>query len=125
MTSVTEANLNSEIIDGKPFETIIIGSIRILRRGNKKYDTEVSKLVHDSLCNETCKDLYSKTLYNLIESQSTNCNIVRECSSPSRRSELHHLSTESAQVVSPNNEHFNFLPCWIQNQWSQFRFQKI
>ena len=49
MTSVTKDNLHSEIIDGKPLETLIITSIGTLRPANKKYDREVSKLVYDSL----------------------------------------------------------------------------
>ena len=124
MTSVTEDNLNSEIIDGKPLETLTITSIGTLRRANKKYDREVSKLVYESLYNKTCQDLYNKTLDNIIENQSTNCNIVRECLSPSKRSELHHLYIESTQDASPNNEHFNFLPyVTFRSQWKQFRFQ--
>ena len=40
MTSHTEDNLNSDLIDGKALETLIIGSVRILKRGNRKCSRE-------------------------------------------------------------------------------------
>ena len=90
--------LNSEIIDGKAFETLIITSIRTLKLGRTKRGREkVSKLDNNSLCNEFCKDLYKKILDNLIENHSVNCHIVnsRECLSLLKRSELNHRPTES------------------------------
>ena len=55
MTSSTEDCLNSDIINGKALETLIIAPVRILKRRNKKYGREeVSKLVKDTLCNEIC-----------------------------------------------------------------------
>ena len=57
MTSFTEDNLNSDLIDGKVLETLLIASAKKLKRENKKFDREeVSKLVNDSLCDKTCKD---------------------------------------------------------------------
>ena len=47
MTSSTEDCLNSDLFDGKALETLIIASVRTLKRGNKKCGREeVSKLVN-------------------------------------------------------------------------------
>ena len=55
MTSSTEDCLNSDLFDGKALETLIIASVRTLKRGNKKCGREeVSKLLKDTLCNENC-----------------------------------------------------------------------
>ena len=67
MTSSTEDCLNSDLFDGKALETLIIASVRTLKRGNKKCGREeVSKLVNDTLCNEICKDIFNETLDSLI-----------------------------------------------------------
>ena len=59
--SSTEDCLNSDLIDGKALETLIIASVRTLKQGIKKCGREeVSKLVNDTLCNEICKDLLTK-----------------------------------------------------------------
>ena len=51
--SFKEYNANSDLIDGKALETLIIASVRILKRGNKKCVTgNVSKLVNRFLCRE-------------------------------------------------------------------------
>ena len=69
--------LNSDLIDGKALETLIIASVRTLQRGNKKRGRkEVSKLVNDTLCNEICKDLFDKTLDSSFEKQFIKCNII-------------------------------------------------
>ena len=48
----TEDCLNSDLINGKALETLIVASIRTLKRRNKKFGREeVSKLVNDILCN--------------------------------------------------------------------------
>ena len=61
MTSSAEDNLNSELIDRKALETLIITSVRTLKRENKKCDREeASKLANDSLCNEICNDFLTK-----------------------------------------------------------------
>ena len=66
MTSSTEDCLNSDLFDGKALETLIITSVRTLKRGNKKCGSEeVSKLVNDNLCNEICKNLFNETLDTL------------------------------------------------------------
>ena len=57
MTSVTEDNLNSYLIDGKTLEAL-------------------SKLVNELLCSEISKDLYNKTRDILTENHSVNYNIV-------------------------------------------------
>ena len=68
MTSSTEDCLNSDLIDGKALETLIIASVRTLKQGIKKCGREeVSKLMNDTLSNEICKDFLNKTLNNLIE----------------------------------------------------------
>ena len=36
MTSSTDDCLNSDLIDGKAFKTLIIAPVRTLKRGNKK-----------------------------------------------------------------------------------------
>ena len=47
MTSSTDDCLNSDLIDGKAFKTLIIAPVRTLKRGNKKCGREeVSKLVN-------------------------------------------------------------------------------
>ena len=40
MTLSTDDSLKSDMIDGKALETLIISSIRTLKRGNKKYGRE-------------------------------------------------------------------------------------
>ena len=40
MTSSTEDCLNSDLFDGKALETLIIASVRTLKRGNKKCGRE-------------------------------------------------------------------------------------
>ena len=110
MTSSTEDCLNSDLFDGKALETLIIASVRTLKRGNKKCGREeVSKLVNDTLCNETCKDLFNETLDSLIEKQFIKCNIIsnRECLSLPKDSELHHRSIQSTQEDSSVHEHLN------------------
>ena len=48
MTSSTEDWLKSDLINGKALETLIIASVRTLKRGNKKYGKEeVSKLANN------------------------------------------------------------------------------
>ena len=82
MTSSTEDCLNSDLFHGKAIETLIITSVRTLKRENKKCGREkVSKLVNDTFCNEICKDLFDETLDSLIENQFVKCNIIsnREC----------------------------------------------
>ena len=54
MTSHTEDNLNSDLIDGKAHETLIIASVRILKRGNRKCGRILG---NDPLCNKICEDL--------------------------------------------------------------------
>ena len=111
MTSSTEDCLNSNLFDGKALETLIIASVRTLKRGNKKCGREeVSKLVNDTLCNEICKDLFNETLDSLIENQFIKCNIIsnRECLSLPKDSELHHRSIQSTQEDSSVHEHQNF-----------------
>ena len=110
MTSSTEDCLNSDLFDGKALETLIIASVRTLKRGNKKCGREeVSKLVNDTLCNETCKDLFNETLDSLIEKQFIKCNIIsnRKCLSLPKDSELHHRSIQSTQEDSSVHEHLN------------------
>ena len=68
MTSSTEDCLNSDLSDGKALETLIIASVRTLKRGNKKCGRdEVSRMVNDTLCKEIGKDLFNETLNSLIE----------------------------------------------------------
>ena len=110
MTSSTDDCLNSDLIDGKALETLIITSVRTLKRRNKKCSREeVSKLVNDTLCNKICKDLFNETLGSLIEKQFIKCNIVsnRECLSLRKDSELHHRSIQSTQEDSSVHEHLN------------------
>ena len=65
MTSSTEDNLNSDLIDGKALEKLIIVSVKTLK--NKKCGREeVSKLVTNNFCNKICKELFNKTLDSLI-----------------------------------------------------------
>ena len=116
MTSSTEDCLNSDLFDGKALETLIIASVRTLKRGNKKCGREeVSKLVNDTLCNEIWKDLFNETLDSLIENQFIKCNIIsnRECLSLPKDSELHHRSIQSTQEDSSVHEHQNF--CALSN----------
>ena len=50
MTSSMEDCLNSDLIDGKALETLIMVLVRTLKRGNKKCSREeVSKLVSNTL----------------------------------------------------------------------------
>ena len=110
MTSSTEDCLNSDLFDGKALETLIIASVRTLKRGNKKCGREeVSKLVNDTLCNEICKDLFNETLDSLIENQFIKCNIIsnQECLYLPKDSELHHRSIQSTQEDSSVHEHLN------------------
>ena len=66
MTSSLEDCRNSDLFDGKALETLIITSVRTLKRGNTKCGSEeVSKLVNDNLCNEICKNLFNETLDTL------------------------------------------------------------
>ena len=113
MTPSTEDCLNSGLIDGKALETLIVASVRTLKRGNKKCGREeVSKLVNDTLCNEICKDLFNETLDSLIENQFIKCNIISnsECLSLPKDSELHHRSIQSTQDDSSVHEHLNLCP---------------
>ena len=110
MTSSTDDWLNSDLLNGKAFETLIIASVRTLKRENKKCGREeVSKLVDDTLCNEICKDLFNETLDSLVEKQFIKCNIVSngECLSLPKGSELHHRSIQSTQEDSSVHEHLN------------------
>ena len=93
MTSSTEDWLNSDLIAGKALGTLIIASVRTLKQRTKKCGREeVSKLVNDTLCNEICKDLFNKTLNNLIEKHFIKCNIIsnRKCLSLTKDSELNY-----------------------------------
>ena len=112
MTSTTEDCLNSDLFDGKALETLIIASVRTLKRGNKKCGREeISKLVNDTLCKKICKDLFTETLDSLIKKQFIKSNIIsnRECLSLLKDSELHHRSIQSNQEDSSVHEHLN--PC--------------
>ena len=113
MTSSTEDYLNSNLIDGEALETLIIASVRTLKRGNKKCGREeVSKLVNDTLCKEICKDLFNEKLESLIEKRFIKCNIIsnRKCLSLRKDSELHHRSIQSTQDGSSVHEHLNPYP---------------
>ena len=57
------------------------------------------KIDEDTLCKEICKDLFNKTVDNLIEKQFTKCNILssRECLSLPKDSEVHHCSIQSTR----------------------------
>ena len=110
MTLSMEDCLNSDLLNGKALETLIIAPVRKLKRGNKKCGREeVSKLVNDTLCKEICKDLFNETLDSLIENHFIKCNIIsnRECLSLPKDSELHHLSIQSTQEDSPVHEHLS------------------
>ena len=112
MTSSTVYILNSDLIDEKALETLIIASVRTLKLGSKKCGREeVSKLVNNTLCNKICKGLFNKALYSLIEKQFIKCHIIssRECLSLPKDSELHHRSIQSTQDDSSVHEHLN--PC--------------
>ena len=65
--------------------------------------------MNDTLCNETCKDLFNETLDSLIEKQFIKCNIIsnRKCLSLPKDSELHHRSIQSTQEDSSVHEHLN------------------
>ena len=68
MTSSTKDCLNSDLINGKALETLIIAPVRTLKRRNKKFGREeVSKLVNDTLCNKICKVPFNETLDSLFE----------------------------------------------------------
>ena len=110
MTSSTEDNLDSDLIDGKVLETLIIGSVRTLKQGNKKRGRE-----------ERCRNwwttpyamkfvriFFNKPLDSLIEEQFIKCNIIssRKCLSIPKGSELHHRSIQDASSV---HEYLN--PC--------------
>ena len=113
MTSFTIDNRNSDLLDGKALETLIIASVKKLKLGNKKCAREeFSKFVNDSICNEICKDLFNKTLYRLIENQSVKCNIIssQECLSLPKNSELHHRSILPTQDASSVHEHLTPYP---------------
>ena len=108
--SFTEDNLNSDLIDGKALETLIIASVRTLKRGNNKYGREeVSKLVKDY---KICKDLFNKILDSLTENQSIKWNIIksRKCLSLPKDSELHHRSIQSTRDASSVHEHLTSYP---------------
>ena len=110
MTWSTDDWLSSDLLDGKAFETLIIASVRTLKRGNKKRGREeVSKLVDNTLCNEICNDLFNETLDRLIEKQFIKCSIVSngECLSLPKDCELHHRSIQSTQEDSSVHEHLN------------------
>ena len=110
MTSSMEDCRNSDLFDGKALETLIIASVRTLKRGNKKCGSEeVSKLVNDNLCNEICKNLFNETLDSLIENQFIKCNIIsnQECLYLPKDSELHHRSIQSTQEDSSVHKHLN------------------
>ena len=110
MTSSTEDCLNSDLFDGKALETVIIASVRTLKRGNKKCGREeVSKLVNDTLCNKICKGLFNETLDSLIENQFIKCIIIsnQECLSLPKDSELHHRSIQPTQEDGSVHEHLN------------------
>ena len=112
MASSTEDSLNSDLIDRKALETLVIASVRTVKRRNKKCGREeVSKLMNDTLCNKICKDLFNETLDSLIEKQFIKCNIIssRECLSFPKNSELHHRSIQFTQGDSLVHEHLN--PC--------------
>ena len=103
MTSSTENCLSSDLFDGKALETLIIASVKTLKRGNKKCGREeFSKLVHNTLCNEIYKDLFNETLDSLTENQFIKCNIIsnRECLSLPKDSELHHLSISLPKKIA-------------------------
>ena len=113
MTPSTEDCLNSGLIDGKALETLIVASVRTLKRGNKKCGREeVSKLLKDTLCNENCKNLFNKKLDSLIEKQFIKYNIIsnRECWSLPKDSALHHRSIQSTQDDSGVHEHLKSCP---------------
>ena len=100
------------MIDGKALETLIVASVRTLKRGNKKCGREeVLKLVNNTSCNEICKVLFNETQDSLIEKQFIKCNIIssRECLSLPKDSELHDRSIQSIQDGSSVHEHLN--PC--------------
>ena len=109
--SSREDCLNSNLFDGQALESLIIASVRTLKkRGNKKCDSdEVSKLVNDTLCKKICKDLFNETLDSLIENQFIKCNIIsnQECLSPPKDPELHHCSIQSTQDDNSVHEHLN------------------
>ena len=103
MTSSTEDCLNPDLFDGKALETLIIASVRTLKRGNKKCGREeVSKLVNDTLFNEICKDLFNETLDSLIESQFIKCNIInnRECLPLLKDPELHLVQSSLPKKIA-------------------------
>ena len=113
MTSSTEDWLNSDLTDGKALKILIIASVRILKRGNKKCGrAEASKLVNNTLCNEHCRDLFNETQDSLIEKQFIECSIKnnRECLPLRKDSELHHRSFQSTQDDSSVREHLNLCP---------------
>ena len=102
--------------DGKALKTLIIASVKILKRENKKCGREeFLKLVNNSLCNRICKDRSNKTLDRLIENQSVKCNIVRsrQCLSLPKDSELYHRSIQSTQDASSFHEHLT--PCHLSD----------
>ena len=117
MTSSTEHCLNSDLIDRKALETLIIASVRTLKWGNKKCGgEEVSELVKDILRNKICKYFFNETLDSLSEKQFIKCNIIssRECLSIPKDSELHHRSIQSTQDDSSVPEHLNLAHQQIQ-----------
>ena len=121
--SSTEDCLNSDLIDGKALETLIIASVRTLKQGIKKCGREeVSKLVNDTLCNEICKDLFNETTDNLIEKHFIKCNIIssRKCLSLTKDSELHYHRIRSTQDDSSIHKHLNPSPLlnWETNRKS-------
>ena len=111
--SSMEGCLNSDLIDGKALQTLITASVRTLKQGiNKCGREEVSKLVNDTLCSEICKDLFNKTLNNLIEKHFIKCNIIsnRKCLSLTKDSELHYRRIRSTQDDSSIHKHLNPSP---------------
>ena len=113
MTSFKKDNLNSDLIDRKTLEALIITSVRTLKQGNEKSGRkEVSNLVNDSLYNEIFKDHFNKTLDGVIENKSLKCNIIssRQCLSLPKDSGLH-CSVQSSQDVS--SVHVHLTPCLL------------
>ena len=129
MSSSTEACLNPYLIDEEELETLLIASVRALKRGNKKWGREVvSKLKNNTLCNKICEDLFNETLDSLIEKQFIKCNIISngwECLSLPKDSELHHRSIQSTKDDSSVREHLN--PCPLldsKTNRKRFPFQR-
>ena len=135
MTSYTE---DSDLVDGKVLGTLVIASVKKLKRGNKKCAREeVSKLVNDNLCNKICKDLFNETVDSLTDKQFIVCNIVnsQEYLSFPKDSDLHHRSIQSTHYANSVHEHLNPFPllesetnrniCPFKEEFETFKFQAI